>query len=648
MKLIHYILATAGHVDHGKSALVRALSGIDPDRLPEEKARGITIELGFAHLDLPAPKQPEGETLYRVGIVDVPGHEDFVKNMVAGVGSIDMALLVISAKDGWMPQTEEHLQILTYAGVTRSVVALTMADLVPSTDQVVSQVREKLRGTAMAEAPIVATSAVSGAGFEQLKVVLASELSKTLPQRDLGKPRLAVDRAFTIHGSGTVVTGTLTGGTLSRGQSVVIEPHGLPARIRSIQSYNREVEQAVPGSRVALNLPDLQVKQSGHSGASVGRGDVITVPGLGGGSDTLDALLEMSARRGTARPLKEGTRVRIHHGSDNIPALVYFLGNSALAPGQSLLSQIRFEQPAFAFVGDRFIVRDWSEQQTLAGGIVLDADASRRGFRMPQRQEFLQARADHGLDAATFVSTELARKGAAPRSSLLNQSRFERPQIDQSIEGLLKDQKLVARGEWIVDKTWWGGLRRKALEAIDAAHQSRPQESGLRLADLRQLLGREASRAEIFESLVDDLCENGCARAGIAIRRSNHRPALPPHLQPAGARVRASLSAKPLEPPSRKELAPDALSQQALRFLLQSGEAVEIGEELVLHAEHYHQAVAAIRTHIQTHGGASVSELRQVLKTSRRVMVPLLEKLDREGITSRQGDKRVLRPGQIK
>jgi selenocysteine-specific elongation factor len=644
MNVVHYIIATAGHVDHGKSALVRALTGIDPDRLPEEKARGITIELGFAHLDLPAPRQLESDTLYRVGIVDVPGHEDFVKNMVAGVGSIDLALLVISAKDGWMPQTEEHLQILTYAGVARGVVALTMADLVPSTDQVVSEVRERLRGTALAEAPIVATSAVSGAGLEQLKCALASELSRTLPQHDLGKPRLAVDRAFTIRGTGTVVTGTLTGGTLSRGQSVIIEPHGIPARIRSIQSYNIEVGQAMPGSRVALNLPDVHVKQSGHSGASVGRGDVITAPGLGRGSDTLDALLEMSARRGTARPLKEGTRVRIHHGSGNIPAQAYFLGNSALTPGQTVLSQIRFEQTVFAFVGDRFIVRDWSEQQTLAGGIVLDADASRRGFRTRQRQQFLQARADHAFDAATFVSTELGRQGAAPRSSLLNKSRFGRPQIDQATEGLLKEQKLVARGEWIVDKTWWEGLRRKALDAIDAAHQSRPQESGLRLADLRQLLGREASRAEIFESLVDDLCQNGCARAGIAIRRSNHRPALPPHLRPAGARVRASLSARPLEPPSRKELAPDALTQQALRFLLQSGEAVEVGEELVLEAEPYHQAIATIRSYIQSHGSASVSELRQVLKTSRRVMVPLLEKLDREGITLRQGDKRVLRP----
>jgi selenocysteine-specific elongation factor len=643
MKLIHYILATAGHVDHGKSALVRALSGIDPDRLPEEKARGITIELGFAHLDLPAPPPTHDGATYRVGIVDVPGHEDFVKNMVAGVGSIDLALLVVSAKDGWMPQTEEHLQILCYAGVKRAVVALTMADLVQSSDTAATQVRDELRGTPLAEAPIVATSVVNGRGIAELKSAIASELSRTPPQRDLGKPRLAVDRAFSLRGAGTIVTGTLTGGTLRRGQSVIVEPGAKPARIRSAQSYNREVDEAMPGSRVALNLPDVHAGQDAHGGASVSRGDVVVPPGLGRASDTVDVLLEMSGRREGAKPLKEGTRVRVHHGSGNVPAFVYFLDASTLAPGGRVLAEFRFESPVFTFIGDRFIVRDWSEQQTLAGGIILGADASRRGFRTQERKAFLQARADHPGDAIVFVSTELARDGAAPRASLLLQSRFASAAIDQAVEKLATEHRIIARGEWLADAGWWLGLQRKSLEAIEAFHRSHPQEVGLRLTDLRQLLGKQATRAEVFDAVVEDLCRDGCARAGVAIRRSTHRPALPPHLQAAGARVRASLAAKPLEPPSRKELTPDALTQQALRFLLQSGEAVEIGDELVLQSEHYRRAIGMIRAHIRGRGGASVSELRQVLNTSRRVMVPLLEKLDREGITLRQGDKRILR-----
>lgn len=641
MDLRHYILATAGHVDHGKSALVRALSGTDPDRLPEEKARGITIELGFAHIDLKAPSEPG--TVLRVGIVDVPGHEDFVKNMVAGVGSIDLALLVISGKDGWKPQTEEHLQILAYLGVSRGVVALTMVDLVPSTDAVQAQIREKLRGTPLSEAPIVGTSALTGVGIDAMKSTLAAALAQTPAQRDLGKPRLAVDRAFTMRGAGTVVTGTLTGGTLRKGQAVVVEPGSKATRIRSIQSYNREVEQATPGSRVALNLPDLQTGESATAASAVSRGDVVVIPQLGRSSDTIDALLEVSARQTGAKPIKEGTRVRVHHGSGNAPAHVYFQGTAALAPGQRVLAEFRFESPVFAFAGDRFIVRDWSEQHTLAGGVVLDPDAPRRSFRTPERKQFLQARADAPNDPVAFVGSELAWDRAAEKSSLLGKSRFDAAAIERAIATLVQCGRAVVRGTWAVDAEWWQGLRRKALEAIDANHKAHPQEIGLRLVDLRQRLGREACQAEVFDWLIDELCRDGCARAGIAIRRANHRPALPPGLQPAGAKLRAALFTKPLEPPSRKELTPDNSAVQALRFLLQSGEAVEIGEELVLHADHYQRAVEQIRAHIQTHGGASVSELRQVLNTSRRIMVPLLEKLDRDGITLRQGDKRVLR-----
>ena len=243
MKLKRFVLATAGHVDHGKSALVRALTGTDPDRLPEEKLRGITIELGFAHLELRTLNAP-----LSVGIVDVPGHEDFVKNMVAGVGSIDLALLVVAADDGWMPQTEEHLQILIYLGVRRIIVALTKIDLVESADGAEQSVCAQLRDTPFAEATIVRTSITIGSSIEKLKAELAREFSGLVPQPDIGKPRLAVDRAFTLRGIGTVVTGTLAGGTLRRGQTVVVQPAKIPARIRAIQNHNREVEEIGPGA----------------------------------------------------------------------------------------------------------------------------------------------------------------------------------------------------------------------------------------------------------------------------------------------------------------------------------------------------------------------------------------------------------------
>src|ERR1051326_3261901 len=251
-----FIVATAGHVDHGKSALVKALTGIDPDRLPEEKARGITIDLGFAHLELPATVHHQPSTVH-LGIIDVPGHEDFVKNMVTGVGATDLALFVVAADDGWMPQTEEHLQILSYLGVSRAVVALTKIDLAENQQATTASLREQLAGSPFARAPIVPTSVLDGRGLADLKTALGGVLADAPPSPDIGKPRLSVDRVFTLRGIGTVVTGTLTGGSLRRGQPVVIQPSGIATRIRAAQNHNRDVDVSGPGTRTALNLPDV-------------------------------------------------------------------------------------------------------------------------------------------------------------------------------------------------------------------------------------------------------------------------------------------------------------------------------------------------------------------------------------------------------
>src|SRR5438128_1247889 len=280
----HFIIATAGHVDHGKSALVKALTGTDPDRLPEEKKRQITIDLGFAELNL---EKSNGDKIH-AGIVDVPGHEDFVRNMIAGVGSIDLALLVVAADDGWMPQTEEHLQILTYLGVQGAVIALAKSDL-GRIDIATHEIRNQLRETVFARSPIVPTSVRTEEGIENLKSAIASELATVNPQRDFGKPRLFVDRAFTLRGVGTVVTGSLTGGQFRRGETIAVLPQNLQTRIRSIQSHGAELECAQPGMRTALNLPDLTIDQ-------IKRSDVITDSGSSGTSLTLTAQLEKSAR----------------------------------------------------------------------------------------------------------------------------------------------------------------------------------------------------------------------------------------------------------------------------------------------------------------------------------------------------------------
>ncbi|MCI0748097.1 MAG: selenocysteine-specific translation elongation factor [Verrucomicrobia subdivision 3 bacterium] len=636
MSIRNYIIATAGHVDHGKSALVKALTGTDPDRLPEEKARGITIELGFANLTLPG---------LNLGIVDVPGHEDFVKNMVAGVGSIDLALFIVAADDGWMPQTEEHLQILTYLGVTRAVVALTKGDLLPANDQTgPAAVREWLRGSPFADAPIVKTSVVTGAGLDELKQELAQVLASAPPPRDIEKPRLPVDRVFTLRGVGTVVTGTLSGGQLRRGQGVVIQPKGTATRIRSVQSHGQDVEISYPGTRTALNLPDVAVGEE-HAGG-VQRGDTVTLAEFGKPHDTADVLLEKSPRllqeeSPSARPLKDGTLVRVHHSSANYPARVVIPWDGPLPPGGRRLAQLRFESPVFMFAGDRFIIRDWSEQMTLAGGIVLEPDASRRRLRTTHEREFLRQRSESPDDLRAAIVALLQRDKAVKRGTLFVKSRFSSGDISGAVDALAGAGGLVVSGDWIVQGEFFRQACARAADAIRAEHRAHPDRAGLALTELRRVL--ELPDPALFDVLVASLCREGFAQTGAAIRDLKHRLALPPQLEAVGKKLRVALNTKPFEPPSRKELAPDAPALQALRFLVQTGEVIELDADTVMLADHYGKAAELIKAHLQKSGGATASDLRQLLNTNRRVIIPLLERLDKEGLTARQGDKRVLK-----
>jgi selenocysteine-specific elongation factor len=629
----HFVLATAGHVDHGKTALIKALTGTDPDRLPEEKSRGITIDLGFAHLDLPALN---GEAaMCRVGIIDVPGHEDFVKNMVAGVGAIDLALLVVAADDGWMPQTEEHLQILTYFGVRRAVVALTKADLTSDEPAAVAGIRQRLSNSVFAHTPIVPTSVTSGHGLADLKTVLAGVLSRTPPPRDVGKPRLPVDRVFTLIGTGTVVTGTMYGGSLRKSQSVVIQPSGKAARIRRIQSHGVDVEISAPGRRTALNLADIDASDGMH------RGEVVTVAALGRPHDVVDVLLEISPR--AERPLKDGLRVRVHHGSGNVTAHVALAEGKTLAVGAQTIAEFRLETPAFMFAGDRFTVRDWQEQHTLAGGVVLDPDAPPRAFRKDGRLKWLQSIALVIDDPVRLIAAYVARDRAIPRSALLLKSHFSDAEIVAAVDDLRRAGTVVCVDDVVVDTATWQALLRATAELIDAGHHAHPERMGVALTELHAALAVDLPQDELFTPLISEVCERGFQRAGAVIRRVSHRAVLPEPLQAAGAKVRETLSAKPLDPPSRSEVTSAPFAQQALRFLIETGEVAEISTDVVMMAASVAEAAQLVRLFIAEHGPATVSELRQVLASSRRVVVPLLEHLDRTFVTLRQGDRRTLR-----
>ncbi len=632
----YFILATAGHVDHGKSALVKALTGIDPDRLPEEKTRQITIDLGFAQLILEGPN----ERRFRIGIVDVPGHEDFVRNMIAGVGSIDLALLVVAADDGWMPQTEEHLQILTYLRVDRAVIALTKSDF-GKTDRIAAQIREKLRDTAFARSPIIRTSVRTGEGIENLKSALAFELSTRQPQRDIGKPRLFVDRAFTLRGIGTVVTGTLTGGQLRRGQNVVIQPRNCEARIRSIQNHGSELESAQPGMRTAINLPDVAV---GDGPDQIKRGDAITVLDLGRASSSLVVCLEKSQRlipkNPAGRPLKNGISVYLHHGTSRFPAKIGLLDHDALEPGKQTLAKLKLESPTFAFLGDRFVLRDASEQHTIAGGIVLDPDGDRKKFRREEQRKLLKSRATAPDDVDFCVRSEIALRGFVRKETVLCKSHFSSSEIAEALLHLQRRREIVIHEGIVAATKTWQALRHYAVGLIDAAHEKNPERVGLDLNKLRTALRDQ--REDVFATLLSDLCATGFIRRRSAIARASHQPTLPRELQLAAIRIREALSQKPSDPPARREIATDRNAQQGIRFLIETNEVIEIGPDAVLLRENFERMKSAVIDFVSKNGPATVSELRQELQTSRRIMVPFLEKLDRDRITRRMGDKRTL------
>jgi selenocysteine-specific elongation factor len=618
----HFIIATAGHVDHGKSALVKALTGTDPDRLPEEKKRQITIDLGFAALNVTAPN---GDKIY-AGIIDVPGHEDFVRNMIAGVGSIDLALFVVAADDGWMPQSEEHLQILNYLGVQRAVIALTKSDL-GRIEIVANQIREQLTGTSFADSLIVPTSVRTGTGIEKLVNTLATQLARTEPQRDIRKPRLFIDRVFTLRGIGTVVTGTLTGGSLRRGQQIVLYPNNLETRIRSIQSHGRELEVAQPGMRTAINLPDLRVDQ-------IKRGDVVTLPDHGTPSSTLIVLVEKPSRlngdKTVAHPLKNGSSIYVHHGASRVAAMIRFRENGSLETGKEKIAHLKLASPIFAFIGDRFVVRDCSERHTIAGGIVLDPDASKESLA-----------ADVTLDnVESLVRATLARQGFAYRKNLLSKSRFSANEISEALIHLEENGDIILCQRIAVYCEFWRKLRAQAIALIDAAHNESPERAGIDPGELSSAL--RFQKPELLESLVADLCEGDFVRKGSVIARTSHRPKLPVHVQPVEKRIRDALTGQPFDPPSRKAIESDPQARQVVRFLIENGDVTELAVDVLLLRESFERMKSRVAEFISKNGPSTVSQLRQALGSSRRVMVPLLERLDRDGVTRRTGDKRML------
>lgn len=644
------VIGTAGHVDHGKSALVLALTGIDPDRLREEKERGLTIDLGFAWLEL-----PNGEP---VGIVDVPGHRDFIENMLAGVGSIDATLFVVAADESVMPQTREHLAILDLLEVDTGVVALTKVDLVESEewlDLVVEDVLETLDGTVLEDAPVVFTSARTEQGLDELLTVLQRVLTESAPQRADGRPRLSIDRVFTVSGFGTVVTGTLIDGHLQTGQEVEILPHGLRARVRGLQTHKEEVERAVPGSRVAINL-------SGIDKSQLERGDIVTSPGWLRATTLVDVQLRYLPEvlwpdlgQFAQRPLRHNTQLKFYTGAAEVMARVRLLGSEALLPGQTGWVQLELQEPLALVEGDRYIVRLPSPPTTVGGGIVVDPNPGRKHRRFrPEVVDRLETLAD-GHPSAVLLQT-LEREGPTVVRDLLQASRLGEGVSEALIQLLEEGQALLlaeredqeppsweeiaSSRRWIVSAEWWSKLIARAISELSAYHDSFPLRRGMPREALRsslhlkpQVFDAAMAQASIEGKIVDE---------GATVRLPSHTVRFTADQKRQVGALLARFLDQPYAPPSVKESI-DLVGEGVLNVLLNRGELVQVSPDVLFLSETYEEMVRRVEERIQRQGSVTLAEVRDMFDSSRKYVQALLEHLDEVGVTKRVGDKRVLR-----
>lgn len=622
------VVGTAGHVDHGKSTLVKALTGIDPDRLKEEKEREMTIDLGFAWLTLPS-----GNT---VSIVDVPGHEAFIKNMLAGVGGIDAAMLVIAADEGVMPQTREHLAILDLLQVKGGVVALTKIDMVDGRDWidlVSAEVRKELAETVLADAKIIPVSAKTREGLQDLLAELDRLLQTVSPKNDLGKPRLPIDRVFSIAGFGTVVTGTLIDGSFSIGQEVEIVPGGKRGRIRGLQTHKEKIDHAVPGSRVAINLSGLAVD-------ALARGQVVALPGTLAATTLLDARLQYLAS--APKVLAHNTELDFFTGSAQVSARVRLLDHAQLKPGETGWAQFQLAEPIAVAKNDRYIVRFASPSITVGGGIVVDPNARARHRRFKSeviaRLETLARGTPEEL-----VMQFLAARGATPTDvkEIAGGTGLDGDAVMAVLNAQAESGALVALGtQYVMAAPGWRALKSMIGNALDEFHRQHPLRAGLPREELKSRLGLAP---RVFDQVIDRAAaENVLAAGGDIVRRPAFTVQFSPELQRKIELLLAQFAKAPYAPPSAQE-AIDAIGAEALNALVTQDKLVRLNETVVLSPA----AFAAMRDWvvetIRAQGQVTAGEVRDRFNTSRKYAIALLEYLDEKRVTKRVGDARVLR-----
>ncbi len=611
----HVIIGTAGHIDHGKTRLTKALTGIDTDRLPEEKQREMSIELGFAPFSLTDE--------LTASVVDVPGHERFIKNMVAGVGGIDIVLLTVAADDGVMPQTVEHLQIVKLLGLKHGIIALTKADLVDEEmlELVKDEIEQLVGGTFLQGSPVLPVSVIDGRGLDEVKKeisIIAHRVERRNPE---GVLMLPVDRVFTMSGFGTVITGTLMSGKVKTGTRVEILPQDLTSRVRGIQIHKHQAQEAVAGQRTALNLADV-------SKSEIHRGDVISHPGLIEPTRVVEAKLELLAD--TKRTLKYWRRIRFHTGTSEIMARVKPLGIDEVKPGETAFVQFRLEKPLAARRGERFIIRSYSPQTTIGGGVILDAYPGRH--RRHDKVVLNRLETMAGGKTGDIILSCLD-NGYQENRVVQRRLQFTDLEFDDAIRQLLSSSRVRVLKQYLFAEKAFQKFSGSITDRVTSLHDSSPLKSWLAKDKIYTRLKLDR---EVFNLLVGQM--NEVETRGDLVRRTGWQPQLSTAEMKKREEMERTFLAAKFAPPLTK---PDAL----LKILVDDGVLVKIASELFFHRQCLDDAKNMIRKHISAHGPATAADLKNVLQTTRKYAIPLLEYLDGIKFTERTGNTRIIGGG---
>lgn len=630
------ILGTAGHIDHGKTTLMKALTGVDLDRLKEEKERGITIELGFTSLTLPGGQ--------RVGIIDVPGHEKFIKNMVAGVGGIDIVLLVIAADEGVMPQTREHLDICRLLAIRKGLIALTKIDLVDSDwlEMVTEDIRQFVKGTFLDGAPVIPLSSATGQGIPELLSALERIVADIHERPASGILRLPIDRVFTMKGFGTVVTGTLMAGIVSVGDEVEILPAGITAKVRGIQVHNESAASVGAGLRTAINL-------QGTEKALIERGDVLTSPGTTLPTRRIDAWIDYL--ESASQPLKNRTKIRLHTGTSEIMGEVRVLHGEEIIPGESGFIQIILETPLVVFPHDRYVLRSYSPVHTIGGGEILDNLPGRHKRFSEEVIEHLNILKQGNLQEGVLVFCQEAGRKGLSGSQIQARLGMEPSRQQALIEELLCGGQIVSFSRdplHITTPQTVKELEQRILEELKAYHSKNPLKMGMLREELRARLPYDTS-PKLFSYVADKLAERkkiGLSKEYLFL--SGRSPVLQDVQKDLQKKILDIYSKEALMPPTLKDLIEKLLVSEKeisglLDLLVREGHLVKVSEELFFDAQAVQKLTGDVTSYLEKNGEITTQGFKELTGLSRKFMIPLFEYLDKARVTVRIGDKRVLR-----